>query len=33
MRLGKEGREDALKRFDYKNVSEIENNAIKKVLN
>jgi len=28
-KLGNEGREDALKRFDYKVVSEIENNAIK----
>ena len=31
-RLGKEGREDALKRLDYKNVAEIENDAIKKVI-
>ena len=31
--LGKEGRDDALKRFDYKNVADIENNSIKEALN
>jgi glycosyltransferase involved in cell wall biosynthesis len=32
-KIGEEGRMDAIKRFDYNNVSNVENNAIKDALN
>ena len=31
-RLGREGRDDVLKRFDYDIVAQIENNAIKEAI-